>query len=72
MRLAIRASGGVTRTAQFSAGAGTLRGSAAFTSALTNGQLEVTSSTTPKIVDIWTSDSGGTVFLDYVGEFTIL
>lgn len=72
MRLAIRANGGITRIAQFSAGAGTIRANDRYVAALNGGDFEVTSSTTPKIIDIWTSDAGGTVFIDYIGEFNIL
>lgn len=72
MRLAIRANGGIDRIAQFSAGAGTIRASERFLAARNNGDFIVTSATTPKIIDIWTSDAGGTIFIDYVGEFSIL
>lgn len=34
--------------------------------------LRVDSSTTPVIVDFWTSDGGSTVFAEYIGDFGLL
>ena len=74
MRLAIRSNDGSERTVTFeAANAGTLRvNQTNWTSALDSGNFKVTSATSPKIVDVWTVDGGITVFMEYVGEYTIL
>lgn len=68
MRLAIRSNNGTDRPVTFSAGAGTIR----VDSANWPGTFIAESATSPKIIDAWTVDGGITVFLHYVGEFTIL
>ena len=73
MRLAIYSTGNVTRTASFSAGAGTIRKSENYAAQLTpGGEFQVTSATVPKIVEVWTSDGGSNVFIDYLGTFDAL
>jgi hypothetical protein len=74
MRLAIYSNDGTTRTLTFeAANAGTLRvNQNNWNTALTNGDFQVTSATSPKIVDVWTVDGGITVFMEYIGEFSIL
>jgi hypothetical protein len=73
MRIALRSNTGVARTVGFSAGAGTIRvDQTNWATALTNGDFVVESATSPMIVDAWTVDGGITVFLEYIGNFTIL
>lgn len=73
MRLALRSNTGDNRTVNFSAGPGTIRvNQSNWNTALSNDDFVVESATSPKIVDAWTVDGGITVFLEYIGNFTIL
>lgn len=67
MRLALR-SDGATRTVVWeAANAGNVRVSSNWP-----GTFTVTSGTDPIIVDVWTSDAGVNVFMEYIGPYTIL
>lgn len=72
IRLIIR-SDGSTRTVDFTAASGgSIRANEALTNALTSGVLEVSSATTPHVIDAWSTDGGLTVFLEYIGTFPVL
>ena len=66
MRLAIKSSGG-TKTVIFeAAGAGTIKVDPNFPT----GDFTVTSTSSPKIIDVWTINGGSELFMEYIGEFT--
>jgi hypothetical protein len=68
MRLSIRSNNSDTRTITFEAAqSGTLRLNPSWPES--NATLVISSDTTPTIVDVYTTDSGATVFLEYVGKF---
>jgi hypothetical protein len=67
MRLAIRSNGNTNTISFAAANAGSLRADSNFPSPFT-----VTSATTPRMVDAWTSDGGATVYLLNLGLFEIL
>lgn len=68
MRLAIRGSSDTSRTITFnSAESGVLRINPGWPTS--NNTLVINSSSTPTIVDVFTTDAGQTVFLDYIGKF---
>jgi len=67
MRLALRANAGAQEVG-LSAGAGTIR----YHSGVTlngSGKIDVLSGAFPVIIDLWTSDAGANVFMDYIGYF---
>tara|TARA_B110000305_G_C19458049_1_gene652257 strand:+ start:3530 stop:4144 length:615 start_codon:yes stop_codon:yes gene_type:complete len=71
MRLAIKSSGGAanvaTKTVIFeAAGAGTIKVDPNFPT----GDFTVTSTSSPKIIDVWTINGGSELFMEYIGEFT--
>lgn len=69
MRLALRTNNANSRVVTWEpANAGQLRVSANWP----QGDFRVTSQTTPIIVDVWTTNAGATVFMEYIGEFAIL
>lgn len=69
MRIALRGTNTETRTITWALGTGgTIRTSPNWPTA--DRTITVNSATTPKFIDVWTSDAGGTVYMDYVGEFT--
>jgi len=67
MRLALRSDGTPRTVVWVAANAGNLRVSANWPTTFT-----VESATDAVFVDVWTSDSGSNVFMEYIGKFEIL
>ena len=67
MRLALRSDGASRTVIWEAANAGNLRVSANWP-----GTFTVASGTDPIIVDVWTSDAGVNVFMEYVGPYALL
>lgn len=68
MRLAIRSDGASRTITWDAANAGTIR----VLSSTFPSPFVVDSGTDPVIIDVWTSDGGANVYIEYIGKFTVL